>query len=203
MADSGARATAYPIPTPPPPPSPPLASWLRISSTAASANPAEVGPAPSRTSKAGIAFARAHAPSFGGDPARTIVLGHSAGGHLALWAAGEIPGLTHAIGLAPVACLETAFTLALSNYAVSEFLGGAPAAFPDRYAAADPARPTHVPRTLIHGDADDIVPIDLTRRFPAPATRIEIPGADHFAVLDPAQQQCVLTAIGAPLDGPL
>ncbi len=155
--------------------------------------------------KSGILYARERAASFGGDPARTIVLGHSAGGHLALWAAGEIPGLTHAIGLAPVACLETAFTLALSNNAVSEFLGGAPAEFPDRYSAADPARPTHVPRTLIHGDADDIVPIDLTRRFPAPATRIEIPGADHFAVLDPAHPawQCVLSALGAPLDGPL
>ena len=38
---------------------------------------------------------------------------------------------------------------------------------------------------LIHGDADDIVPVELTRQFLAVAKRIEIPGADHFAVIDP------------------
>jgi acetyl esterase/lipase len=133
----------------------------------------------------GVAFAREHAREFGGDRARTFVLGHSAGGHLALWVAGRFHDLKRAVGLGAVANLELAFSLALSDCAVAEFLGGTPVEVPERYAEADPARPTPVPRVLIHGDADDIVPVELTRRFAAPATRIEIPGADHFAVVDP------------------
>jgi acetyl esterase/lipase len=135
--------------------------------------------------KAGVACARARAAEFGGDAARTVVLGHSAGGHLALWVAAEIPDLTRAIGLGAVANLELAFTLALSNCVVADLLGGSPQDVPERYAAADPARPTPVPRVLIHGDADDIVPVSLARRFAAPAERLEIPGGDHFAVIDP------------------
>jgi acetyl esterase/lipase len=131
--------------------------------------------------KRAVTFAREHAPQYGGDPSRTIVLGHSAGGHLALWVAAEIPDLIAVIGLAPVASLHQT----LSDNAVAGLMGGTPAQFPDRYAYADPARPTTVPRVLIHGTADDIVPIALSRDYAAPSRLIEIPGADHFAVIDP------------------
>src|SRR6516162_5280870 len=50
----------------------------------------------------------------------------SARGHLALWVAAEIPALTRVVALAPVADLPLAHSLALSNCAVAEFLGGAP-----------------------------------------------------------------------------
>ncbi len=131
--------------------------------------------------KRAVAFAREHAPQYGGDPARTLVLGHSAGGHLALWVAAEVRDLTAAIGLAPVASLHQS----LSDHAAAGLMGGAPGEFPDRYAYADPARPTPVPRILIHGVDDDIVPIALSRGYAAPARLVEIPGADHFAVVDP------------------
>ena len=113
---------------------------------------------------------------------QTIVVGHSAGGHLALWVAAEITDLTAAIGLAPVATLHQS----LSNHAARELMGGDPVAFPERYAYADPARPTPVPRIVIHGDADDVVPVSLTRSYGAPAKVIEVPGADHFDVIDPS-----------------
>jgi acetyl esterase/lipase len=131
--------------------------------------------------KRAVAFAREHATQFGGDPLRTIVLGHSAGGHLALWVAAEIRELAAVVGLAPVASLHQT----LSDNAVGDLMGGAPDEVPDRYTYADPARPTPVPRILIHGTADDIVPIALSRGYVAPARLIEIPGADHFAVIDP------------------
>jgi acetyl esterase/lipase len=131
--------------------------------------------------KLAVTFAREQAPQYGGDPSRTIVLGHSAGGHLALWVAAEIPDLTAVIGLAPVASLHQM----LSDNAVAGLMGGDPTQFPERYTYADPARPTPVPRVLIHGTADDIVPIALSRDYTAPARLIEIPGADHFAVIDP------------------
>ena len=148
--------------------------------------------------KTAVAFARDQATAFDADAARTIVLGHSAGGHLALWVAAEIPTLARVVALAPVADLPLAHSLALSNCAVAEFLGGAPHEFPERYAFADPARPTPVPRILLHGDADTIVPIELSRRFAAPSILIEIPAADHFAVIDPshAAWQLVLHSIG-------
>jgi acetyl esterase/lipase len=147
--------------------------------------------------KLAVAFAREHAPQYGGDPSRTIVVGHSAGGHLALWVAAEIPDLFAAIGLAPVASLHQT----LSDHAAASLLGGTPDEFPDRYTYADPARPTPVPRVLIHGTADDIVPIALSRDYAAPARLIEIPGADHFAVIDPKHPawQIVLHEVTAVL----
>jgi acetyl esterase/lipase len=135
--------------------------------------------------KLAVAFAREHAPQNGGDASRTVVLGHSAGGHLALWLAAEIRDLACVIGLAPVASLREAFTLALSENAVADLMGGGPDEVPERYAAADPARPTPVPRVLIHGTADDTVPIALSRNYAAPARLIEIPNADHLALIDP------------------
>ena len=126
--------------------------------------------------KQAIQFARDQA----GEP-RTIVIGHSAGGHLALWVAAEIPDLAAVIALAPVASLHQD----LSNHAACEFMGGTPAEFPDRYAYADPARPTAVPRIILHGDADDIVPIELSQAYSAPSNLTELPGATHFDLIDP------------------
>jgi acetyl esterase/lipase len=57
---------------------------------------------------------------FGNTP---VVVGHSAGGHLALRLAGEPIRLKAVIGLAPVADLRLAYELNLSNGAVMEFLG--------------------------------------------------------------------------------
>jgi pimeloyl-ACP methyl ester carboxylesterase len=110
--------------------------------------------------------------------------------------AAEIPDLTAAIGLAPVASLHQT----LSDNAVAGLMGGAPAEVPDRYAYADPARPTRVPRVIIHGTADDTVPIALSRDYAAPARLIEIPGADHFAVIDPHHSawQTVLHEVDRP-----
>jgi len=143
--------------------------------------------------KQAVQFARLHAARFRGDPHRTIVLGHSAGGHLALWLAGEIADLAGVVALAPVACLRLAWELRLGNGAVAEFLQGSPAEVPGRYQAADPARrPSAVSRVLIHGTADEVVPIELSREYvrlrqcdPAPVKLVELPAGDHFDVVDP------------------
>jgi acetyl esterase/lipase len=140
-----------------------------------------------------VQLARQHTPEFRGDPRRTIVLGHSAGGHLALWLAGEIADLAGVVALAPVAALRLAWELRLGNGAVAEFLQGSPGDVPERYQAADPAgRPSAVPRVLIHGTADQIVPLELSREYvrlrlcdPAPVKLVELPAGDHFDVVDP------------------
>ncbi len=69
---------------------------------------------------------------------RLVVMGHSAGGQLALCLAAHEPSLRHAISLAGIVDLKKTYELHLSNDAVVEFLGGKPDAVPDHYGEADP-----------------------------------------------------------------
>jgi len=155
---------------------------------------------------AGTAHLVAIAPEYGIDPGAVAVLGHSAGGHLACWLAGlgRVPErspirveplpLRGTVALAGVLDLVRAWELGLSNQAVVDLLGGTPATVPDRYAAASPAAllPLGVRQRLIHGTADDVVPVEISRRFHDQATALgddaallELPGTDHFAPIDP------------------
>jgi acetyl esterase/lipase len=143
-----------------------------------------------RTFEDVVAGAMATAEYFGSAP---LVLGHSAGGHLALRLASEQVRLRAVVALAPVADLRLAYDLNLSNGAVAEFLGGTPASRPDLYAAACPSRhAASVPRVLIHGTRDDTVPIAIAREFVKARERdavlpklIEVTDAGHFDLIDP------------------
>jgi acetyl esterase/lipase len=150
--------------------------------------------------RAAVHLARSHVN------APAVVMGHSAGGHLALWLASEMPGLAGVVALAPVASLRLAWELYLSNGAVCEFLGGAPDEVPDRYAAADPCGlASFVPRTLVHGDSDDVVPLELSRAYlharsqdPNPPSLLELPGINHSGVLDAAIVQRAVAKLQIP-----
>lgn len=121
----------------------------------------------------------------------TVLVGHSAGGHLALWAAaGRVrDDLTGVVALAPVPDLVEAHRLGLDGDAVEALMGASPAAAPGRYAACDPlALPTPAcPVTLLHDPDDAVVPVELSRgyvrRHPA-ARLVEVEGG-HFGVIDP------------------
>jgi acetyl esterase/lipase len=137
-----------------------------------------------------IRFARSRAPEFSGDPARTVLLGHSAGGHLALLAAAEFADLTGAVSLAGVVNLRAAWDLRLGDDVVTEFMGGIPDTLIGAYLAADPVnRAACCPVVLIHGTADDIVPHSLSRDFPQSKRYVELAGADHFALIDPDSRE--------------
>jgi acetyl esterase/lipase len=156
---------------------------------------------------AGARYLFDHAAELGVDPARVIVLGHSAGGHLASWLAsvGRIPEgsevataplpLRAAVPIAGVLDLERCHELGLSNDAAGNVLGGSPAAVPERYAAASPIRlaPSPVTHLLVHGAMDENVPIELSERYDAAARAaggkvalLALPRTDHFDVVDPA-----------------
>jgi acetyl esterase/lipase len=135
---------------------------------------------------------------------RVVAVGHSAGGQLATWLAAR-PGLpADAPGAAPAVCLRGVVSQAgvldlvdaerngVGNGAASDLLGGGPDDVPDRYALASPVErlPLGVPVVCVHGTADLNVPIRQSERFVAAAGEeaelVTLPGADHFAVIDPA-----------------
>ena len=113
------------------------------------------------------------------DLARVVVAGHSAGGHLALWAASrrglpaDAPGAEPAVRPAAVVAqagvidLREAARLNLSNGAAASLLGGPPGKLPRRYDVASPIErlPLGVPQLLVHGERDDIVPPEMSRTY--------------------------------------
>lgn len=132
---------------------------------------------------------------------RVVVVGHSAGGHLALWAASAAPaaGLVGTVALAAVADLATADRERVGGDAVEAFLGG-PAT---RRTDLDPTRRVSAatPVVLLHGLEDVIVPASLAEAYVTAhpsATLMTVPGAGHFALIDPASSawSLVLSAIG-------
>ncbi|MFF4891757.1 alpha/beta hydrolase family protein [Micromonospora chersina] len=124
-----------------------------------------------------------------------ILVGHSAGGHLALYAAAQAPATVGGVlALAPVADLAEAYRLDLDSGAVAALLGGGPAEFPDRYAVADPSSlvPIRTRTVVIHGALDEQVPVAMSRSWVAtaraagsPVTLTELPECEHFGLIAP------------------
>jgi acetyl esterase/lipase len=117
-----------------------------------------------------------------------LALGHSAGGHLALWAAARRL-VTHAVAQAGVVDLAEAARLGLSGGVVDELVA------PELYDRASPAAmlPLGVPQLLVHGEEDDTVPVAMSRAYHAAAVAagddvslVTLPGVGHFEHLDPA-----------------
>ncbi|MGA8541347.1 MAG: alpha/beta hydrolase [Terriglobales bacterium] len=140
-----------------------------------------------------------------------VVMGHSAGGQLALCLAAHEMSIRRAISLAGVVDLKKGYALHLSHDAVAEFLGGKPDAVPEHYREADPMELSipHARQWLLHGNDDDTVPPELSRDYVTEkkkraesAELLEIPLAGHFDLIDPASQafrQVVSTVLIAPV----
>ena len=139
------------------------------------------------------------------DSTRAVAVGHSAGGQLAVWAAGQTGGrvpLAGAVAQAGVLDLGAAYRERLSNGAVAEFLGGTPETVPDHFRAADPlaAAPLAVPVLCVHARADDNVPFAQSEAYVAAgdtARLVEVPG-DHFTVIDPRHESWALVRGALP-----
>jgi len=126
------------------------------------------------------------------DTSTVVTLGHSAGGHLAVWAAGRTEprvAVTHVISQAGVLDLRGAHAAGLGGGAVQTFLGHSPG-LDD--AAYDPLQqiPLDAPVWCVHGRDDVIVPISQSVDYVAAATEagaqaelVEVEG-DHFVVID-------------------
>jgi acetyl esterase/lipase len=120
-------------------------------------------------------------------------VGHSAGGHLVTLAATRPEARSLAGVVALAGCVDLALTrdLGLGDGAAARFMGDADAA---AWTAADPAaHPALTPVVLVHGDADDTVPPEVSMSYlkrQGPDTRPELlrlPGVGHMEVIDPAE----------------
>jgi acetyl esterase/lipase len=134
-----------------------------------------------------------------------LLAGHSAGGHLALWAAGRhllrpesdwrsALGARGVLVLAGVSNLADCYDRGLGRGAAADLMGGGPLDFPQRYRDADPAvlLPLGCPVRLVHGSLDKAVPVTMSRDYVSLGcaagdnTRMtELPNASHADLIDP------------------
>lgn len=121
-------------------------------------------------------------------PDDIVLLGHSAGGQLAAWAVHQDVGVAGAVALAGCVDLHLTRDLGLGDGAAVALLGSAPEAV---WRAADPALlgPPPVPVRLVHGAADDRVPVEVSESYQAAAgngvSLQVLAGCGHFELIDP------------------
>lgn len=149
------------------------------------------------------------------DVRRTVLTGHSAGGHLALWAAArhvlpadapwrtERPALLRGVvALAPIADFSVAEKLNVCGGAALQLLGGQEE-FAVRRPYADPALllPTGIATTVVQGRADVDVPYAVAESYAEAAAKAgEVVGltvledVGHFPLIDPAADACAVVA---------
>ena len=144
------------------------------------------------------------------DLSRLIAIGHSAGGHLALWLAArkrlprESPLFSSdplpiggVLGLAAVTDLGRFSEMAMGGCGdtVHRLMGGGPELVPERYRQASPAEllPLGLPQKLICGARDRMVPLALARTYQAAAAKagddvelVLLPEAAHFEMIAPS-----------------
>jgi acetyl esterase/lipase len=136
---------------------------------------------------------------------QVVAVGHSAGGHLGIWAAGRgvfhgLTGrqprvaLTGVVSQAGVLALADCARDGLGENAALEFMGGGPDELPEPYRLADPMDAVPVPAIVVclHSRSDQRVPYSYSERYVAAATAaggratlVETSG-DHFSLIDPA-----------------
>lgn len=143
---------------------------------------------------------------------KVVVIGHSAGGHLALWTASryehkpdELGGpikikFAGVVSMAGVSDLQAMWSDQQNTEmadTVSNFMGGTPEEQLRRYRLASPIEllPLGVKTILVHGDSDTKVPIEMSEAYNSRAHAngddvqlIEIPDATHFELTDENSQ---------------
>jgi acetyl esterase/lipase len=141
------------------------------------------------------------------DLGRVVTCGHSAGGQLAVWAAGRgrlpsaAPGANPKVTVQGVVCLagvldlERAAAVGLGRGAVNGLLGGMPSERPERYHWASPLAlvPLGVRQILVHGLQDTVVPpvfsSDYQRQavgFGDDVRYLPLTGTGHRDLIDPS-----------------
>lgn len=125
----------------------------------------------------------------------TVLVGHSAGGQLALWAA-KRSGLP-VVALAPVSDVADAVARRGPESPPARFMA------PEHFAEGSPLEllPLGVEQILIHGTEDDSVPYAMSERYVeaagGEAELITLEGAGHFELIDPLAEEFFETLAAA------
>jgi len=141
------------------------------------------------------------------DLSRVVAVGHSAGGHLALWlgARHKLPksselyasdpiALRGVVSLAGIADLAQAGAENVCGDMAYQLMGGQPDALASRYQQGSPVEllPLGVEQVLIHGESDKLVPHKLSVEYESRARKsgddvklVSVPGAGHFELVVP------------------
>jgi len=173
---------------------------------------------------------RAIAGKYSLDLGRVVLVGHSAGGHLAVWAAGRarVPASSPVYMTDPLpvrGVIDLAGPLDLTAHipeyerlcgdtVITALMGGSPGAVPGRYAQASPIKllPLGIPQVLVIGEHEDFVPRPFVEAYTQAAVRagdivrlVVIPHAGHFEIASPRSPAwpIVEAAIRSLLDGRL
>jgi acetyl esterase/lipase len=158
----------------------------------------------------GVDYLRSIAAQNHLDLTRVVVVGHSAGGHLAMWVAARrrlpkasliyvsdpltVRGVVDLAGTPDLEALIPAEQMSCGGPVIEQLLGGSPSEVPDHYAQASASKmlPIGVPQTLIWGRRDDNVPISIGERYTQVAVKsgdsaklVSLPVAGHFEIADP------------------
>lgn len=150
------------------------------------------------------------APKHQLDLQRVAVIGHSAGGHLALWTAARtrlppdsplyianslpLRGVVNLAGYGDLAAFQSVEQVSCNDAVVTQILGGQPADKPDRYAQTSAIKllPLGVPQVVVWGSSDAMTPLWLGENYVKAATQagdnvrlVTLPGLGHFEVASP------------------
>jgi acetyl esterase/lipase len=172
------------------------------------------------------ALAGQHALNLG----RVVIVGHSAGGHLAMWAAARarlpaasalhiadplpVRGVINLAGPIDMTANIEGYETLCRDTVITTLLGGTTAAVPERYthASANRLLPLGIPQVLVWGEHEEFVPLPLVRAYARaaagagdPVRLVVIPGVGHFEIASPRASPWpqVHSAIRSLLDGRL
>lgn len=173
---------------------------------------------------------RALAGTYPLDLSRVVVVGHSAGGHLALWATGRarvspgsaihtpnplaVRGVVDLAGSVDLTDSIPRYERLCRDTVITQLLGGTPSTVPGHYTNASPRAllPMGIPQVIVLGEFEEYVPRPQAEAYVRAAAEagdsvrlLVVPGVGHFEIASPRTSAwpTVVSAIQALLDGRL